>query len=144
MDPNKIKAIEEWPIPTCVKDVQSFHGLANYYRQYIRGFSKEVKPMMELLKKDKEFEWGPRQQESFDRIKDMFRRGDIRQHFNPELPNFVDTDASDYAIGARLQQPGPDGKLRLVAYYTRTITPAEQNYDIYNKELLAIVCALKK
>jgi len=53
MDPSKIKAIEEWPTPTCVKDMQSSHGLANYYRQYIRDFSKEVKPLMELLKKDK-------------------------------------------------------------------------------------------
>jgi len=74
----------------------------------------------------------------------MFRHGDMRQHFNPEIPSFVDTDASDCAIGARLQQPGPDGKMRLVACYARTMTPTEQNYNIHDKELLAIVCALKK
>jgi hypothetical protein len=144
MDPDKIKAILEWPTPTTVKEVQAFHGLANYYRQYVGHFSDEVRPLVELFKKDKDFEWGPRQQKSFEKVKELFKNGDMRQHFDPQKPSYVDADASDCAIGARLQQPGPDGKLRLVACYARTMTPAEQNYDIHDKELLAIVMALKK
>ena len=74
----------------------------------------------------------------------MFRHGDMRRHFNPEKPSYVDTDASDCAIGARLQQHDENNKLRLVACYARSMTPAEQNYDIHDKELLAIVVALKR
>lgn len=144
MDPEKIQAILDWPTPTNVKEVQAFHGLANYYRQYITKFSEMVRPLVELFKKDETFEWNERREKAFQEVKDLFRNGDMRQHFDPEKPSTVDADASDCAIGARLQQPGPDGKLRLVACYSRSMTPAEQNYDIHDKELLAIVCALKK
>ena len=102
MDPDKIKAILEWPTPTAVKEVQSFHGLANYYRQYISHFSDEVRPLVELFKKNVKFEWGTRQQEAFEKTKQLFKHGDMRQHFDPTKPSTVDADVSDCAVGARL------------------------------------------
>jgi len=64
--------------------------------------------------------------------------------YNPEKPAILETNASDYAIGACLSQPDKEGRLHSIAYYSRKITPPELNYDIHNKELLAIVAALKK
>ena len=68
----------------------------------------------------------------------------MRQYFNLELLSFIDTNTLDYAIGARLQQLGLDRRLQLVIYYTRSMTLAKQNYNIHNKELLAIIYTLKK
>lgn len=144
MDPEKIKAIQEWPTPKCVKDAQAFHGLANYYRQFIKGFSMMAKPITKLFKKNTRFEWQKEQQDAFDGIKKLFAEGDIRVHYNSQKPCVIDTDASDCAIAARLQQPDDEGRLRLVSCYARSLSPAEQNYDIHDKELLAIVSALKR
>ena len=144
MEDGKVQAILDWPPPTNVTEAQSFHGLLNYYRSFIKDFSGTAKPLTELFRKDTEFNWTQRHQEAFEKLKDLFRHGDMRRHFDPERQSFVDTDASDCAIGARLQQQDDNGKLRLIACYSRAMTPAEQNYDIHDKELLAIVTALKK
>jgi hypothetical protein len=144
MDPEKIKAILEWPTPKTVTEVQAFHGLANYYRQFIPRFSDMAKPLTNLTKKDQEFQWTTKEKEAFEAIKEEFRTGDIRTHHDPERQNIVDTDASDCAIAARLQQLGDNGKPRLIACYARSLSPAEQNYDVHDKELLAIVEAFKR
>ncbi|GAB3756144.1 hypothetical protein [Lysobacter olei] len=73
MDPDKIKAIDEWPTPTTVKEVQQFHGLANYYRQYIHRFSAITKPLTELFRKGKEFLWTKREESAFQELKEKFR-----------------------------------------------------------------------
>lgn len=144
MDPDKIKAIQDWPIPTTVKEVQAFHGLANYYRQFIKGFSAEAAPLTRIFKKDQEFKWGPQEQQAFDKIKELFAKGEMRAHFDPAKQSVVDTDASDCAIGARLQQADNQGRMKLISCFARKMTPAEQNYDIHDKELLAIIEALRK
>jgi hypothetical protein len=134
----------EWPTPKNVTEVQSFHGLANYYQQFISRFLDKAKPLTNMTKKGKEFQWTATVKKAFKAIKDAFRIGDMRTHFDPEQQSIVDTDASDCAIAARLQQLEDDGKPRLIACYARSMSPAEQNYDVHDKELLAIVEAFKR
>jgi len=144
MDPAKIQAIVDWPTPARVKDVQAFLGLANYNRRFIKGFSGVAAPLTELTKKDVRFEWTERCRKTFQALKDLFTREPVLVHFDPEKPSTVETDASDYAVGACLLQPDENGKLHPVAYFSRKFTKPELNYEIHDKELLAIVEACRE
>lgn len=144
MDPAKITSIKEWPTPKNVKDIQSFLGFGNFYRRFIQGYSAIVNALTKLTRKDIPFAWRQEQQRAFDTLKERFTTAPILVTFDPERPITVETDASDYAIGACLSQPDDNGKLHPVAFYSRSMSPAELNYDIHDKELLAIVAAFKQ
>jgi len=144
MDEEKIRTIKEWKEPTNVKGIQSFLGFANFYRRFIRDYSKITTPLSSLTRKEKEWEWGDKQQGAFDTLKTAMITEPILQHFNPERAVTIETDASDYAIGAKCSQPDNNGILHPVAYYSRKLKDLERNYDIHDKELLAIVDALRK
>lgn len=143
MDPKKIESVKEWPQPTTVKGVQSFLGFANYYRRFIKGYSDIARPMTMLTKKEQPFVWGPDQQAAFHKLREMFSSEPILQLFDEEKPSTVESDASDYAIAACLSQPDAQGRLHPVMYLSRSLQPAEINYDVHDKELLAIVEAFK-
>jgi RNase H-like domain found in reverse transcriptase/Reverse transcriptase (RNA-dependent DNA polymerase)/Integrase zinc binding domain/Chromo (CHRromatin Organisation MOdifier) domain/Retroviral aspartyl protease len=143
-DPKKVAAIEEWPEPASVKDVQSFLGLLNYYRKFIGGFSQCAIPLSELTKKDMNFMFDDNCRDAFRSLKDKLTRAPILALFNPEQEAILETDASDRAIGAALTQKGDDGKTRPVAFYSRKMTEPELNYDIHDKELLAVVEAFRE
>ena len=142
-DPAKVKAVEEWPEPRNVKDVQSFLGLANYYRKFVENFSKIAGPLTNLTKKETYFDFGTKCKDAFNELKRRLTSAPILGIFDPEKETIVETDASDEAIGATLNQKGDDEKLRPTAYYSRKMTAPETNYDIHDKELLAIVEALR-
>ncbi len=142
-DPAKVRAIVDWPIPQSVKDIQSFLGLANYYRQFILGYSDVAAPLTELTKKDVRFLFEKKCAEAFKELKRRLTIAPILRIFNHEKEAFVETDASDKAIGAVLNQKDENGKLVPTAYYSRKMTEPESNYDIHDKELLAIVEALR-
>ena len=72
MDPKKVEAITAWPIPTKVKEVQSFLGLANFYRRFVNNFSKVAKPLHELTRKDTEWKWTDKCQSAFEELKNIF------------------------------------------------------------------------
>jgi hypothetical protein len=144
MDPAKVRSILDWPIPTSIKGVQSFLGFANFYRRFIQDYSKVANPLTSLIKKDLPFKWGEPQQEAFELLKTRFTAALILAHFDPSLPTFVETDASDYALGCILSQVGTDDLLHPVAFESRKMQPAELNYEIHDKELLAIHYAFTK
>jgi len=144
MDEEKNRTIKEWKEPTNVKGIQSFLGFANFYRRFIRDYSKITTPLSSLTRKEKEWEWGDKQQGVFDTLKTAMITQPILQHFNPERAVTIETDASDYAIGAICLQRDDNGILHPVAYYSRKLKDPECNYDIHDKELLAIVDALRK
>ena len=144
MDEHKVEAILQWPNPQRVKDIQQFLGFANFYRRFIRNFSEISQSMTMLLRKGQPWLWGSEQQESFDTLKRLFSSAPILVHPDPERQYCVETDASDYAYGAILSQKQDDGKLHPNAFLSRSMTPAERNYDIYDKEMLAIVKALQE
>ncbi|KAJ5919015.1 Retrotransposon polyprotein [Penicillium verhagenii] len=146
MEEEKIRSILEWPQLKTVKEVQQFLGLCNYYRRSIDGFGKIVAGLNWLTKKDQVWEWDEAADKSFKGLKELFQARPIIHAFDPELPVTVKTDASDYAIGARLTQEiitNGIGGSKPIAFWSRKMIPAELNYDVHDKELLAIVSAFK-
>ena len=143
MDPEKVEAVLSWPTPKCVKDIQSFIGFANFYHRFIKDFSKIVTPLTQLTKQNVKWSWNDSTQHAFDTLKTAFTSAPILNYFNPKLPITVETDASDFAIGAIISQKDEKGLLHPIAFYSRKFTPAELNYEIYDKELLGIVEAFR-
>jgi Reverse transcriptase (RNA-dependent DNA polymerase). len=142
IDPDKTRSVQEWPVPQNLKEVQAFLGLANYNRKFIRDYSKIAEPLTRLTKKEVPFQWKDIQQRAFDELKEASCKAPTLKMFDSTKAVQIETDASDLAIGACLTQEY-DGKRHPIAYYSKKMTPAEQNYDIHDKELLAIVAALK-
>lgn len=139
MDPAKVETVKDWPVPQHLKDVQAFLGFANYYRRFIFGYSKKVTPMTALTRKDTPFVWSKECQKAFEELKESFTTAPILRHFDPDRPIVVETDASDFVSGGVLSQPDEEDVLHPVAYFSKKHSPAECNYEIYDKELLAIV-----
>jgi len=123
--------------------VQSFLGFANFYRWFIKGFSKIVKLLTDLTKKGIKWTWTPSCQDAFDKLKEIFTRGPILTHFDDTRPTKLETDASDFALGAVLSQLYEDEKWHPVAFHSRKFSPAEINYEVHDKKMTAIVAAFK-
>jgi hypothetical protein len=139
MDPKKTRAVKEWLTPKNVNDVQAFLGFANFYRRLIQGFSVLATPLSALTKKDTPFLWTIQTEAAFQALKQAFNTAPILQHSDPEKTIIVETDASNYVSAGILSQHDDTGKLHPVAFYSRKHTPAECNYEIYDKELLAVI-----
>src|SRR6266481_6457827 len=145
MDITKTEAISNWPMATNVKQIQSFIGFANFYRHFIVNFSKTVTPLTQLIQKEAPWIWGPEQLAAFDTLKLAFTQAPVLSHFNPNNPIVVETDASDYAIAAIISQISlNNGDLHPIAFFSKGMKPAELNYKIYDKELLAIFEAFRQ
>ena len=143
MDPEKLTAVADWATPRSVRDVQAFLGFANFYRRFIHRFSAIAAPLTNLTKKDVPFVWSPSCQAAFADLKQRFLSGPLLQHFDFDRPCRVETDASDFVSAGVLMQPDSESCWRPVAYFSSKMSPAECNYEIYDKELLAIVRALE-
>ena len=138
MDPKKIEAVIGWKRPSTVRDVQCFLGFANFYRIFIHNYSKIAAPLTRLTCKDK-LEWSTDAEQAFKNLKRAFTTAPILTHPDYQKPFVLESDASDFALGAVLSQSSEDGRLHPVAFHSRKFTAAEINYEIHNKELLAIV-----
>ena len=171
MDPEKVKAITEWEAPKTVKEVRSFLGFANFYRTFIKNFSKLAAPLTDLTvnAKKKLFIWNATAQKSFEELKTIFVSEPVLSAFDPNLDTIVETDSSGYATGAILLQnhsskgrntgsileqnqnktgtaktrtePVPNWKP--VGYLSKKMNAAQANYPIHDKEMLAIMNAVE-
>ena len=141
VDPKKIEAISEWKAPTTVTEVRSFLGLANYYRRFVENFSQIASPITQLLKKGANVakEWGETHQKALEVLKEKLSTAPILRSPNPEIEYLVTTDASDLAIGVVISQEDHP-----IAYHSRKLNTAEQNYATHEKETLAIVDAVRE
>ena len=140
MDPAKTRVIEEWPPPKNLRETQSFLGFTNFYRRFILNFSEIANPLVALTRKDRPFAWNAKAQEAFESLKAAFTSAPVLAHYNPAHACILETDASNYALGGILSQIDPDtGEDHPIAFHSRSLIPAERNYEIYDKELLAIV-----
>ncbi|XP_052001342.1 uncharacterized protein ccser2a isoform X1 [Xyrauchen texanus] len=146
MDDRKVRAILEWPQPATVKELQRFLGFVNFYLRFIRNFSTVASPLTAMLKKGRtKLHWPANALQAFAQLKERFTSVPILHHPNPDLPFVVEVDASNTGIGAILSQSqGNPPKLFPCAYYSRKLSPAEQNYDVGNRELLAMKAALEE
>lgn len=142
-DPKKIECIKNYPRPKNPKDIKSFLGLLNYYRRFVDNFAKIAKPLTALLKKNVNFKWNDRCEDAFDKLKQVLINPPLLVYPDWEKGNFnLTTDASQYAIGAVLSQ-GIVPNDQPIAYASRTLNQAETNYSDFQKELLAIIWAVK-
>ncbi|KAK3559672.1 hypothetical protein QTP86_013919, partial [Hemibagrus guttatus] len=146
LDVVKVQAVTEWPAPTSVRELQRFLGFANFYRRFIRNYSLVASPLTSLLKgKPKKLTWTDLAWSAFQQLKNCFTMAPILRHLDPDLPFVVEVDASSSGLGVVLSQPhGEPSKLHPCAFYSRKLTSAEVNYDIGNRELLAIKAALEE
>ena len=144
MDSEKVAAIVSWQPPGVVRDLQRFLGFANFYRRFIEGFSKICKPLNDLLRKDTKWYWGEPQQKAFDELKGAFSVAPVLALFDYDKKTVLETDASDWASGGILSQYDDEGRLRPVAYFSSRHTAQECNYEIYDKELLAIIKCMEE
>jgi len=144
MNDRKVKSVQNWAHPRSVKEVQIFVGFANFYRRFIKDFSKVLKPITETLKGNrKDFHWGREQEEAFEELKKRFTTPPILSHFYPGRRTVVETEASDFALGCVLSQY-KGRRLHPVAFHSRKLNSTETNYEIHDKELLAIMEAFKE
>ncbi|GBM58756.1 Transposon Ty3-I Gag-Pol polyprotein [Araneus ventricosus] len=139
-DPDKIKAVQDFPTP---KDVESFLGLCSYYRRFIKDFCHRARPLQVLLKNNSKFMWTKLQEKAFGDLKSALISEPILSLFDETAPTELHTDASGYGIGAVLVQQ-QDGRERVIAYASRTLTKPETNYSTTEREYLAAVWAIMK
>ncbi len=146
MDERKVEAIKTWPTPSTIKELQRFLGFSNYYRRFIHDYSIITSPLTNLLKnKPKFLSWTPAATEAFETLKEAFTSTPLLIHPDPGKPYLVEVDASTSGVGAVLsQQQGTPAKFHPCAFFSRKLSPAEMNYDIGNRELLAIKLALEE
>jgi transposase InsO family protein len=142
MSPDKIQVVKDWPTPTTVKEVQSFLGFVNFNRQFIKDFSRIAIPLTDLTKKENAFKWTEKHDEAFDKLRAACIEPPVLVSFRSGEALRFETDASDLAIGMCAKQER-DGKWHPIAYHSRKLTSAEENYDVHDKELLAVVVALE-
>ena len=142
-DPEKVKAVIDFPQPKDLKSVQSFVGLCSYYRKFIRNFATIARPLTDLTKKDRPFIWDIEQQNSFDELKTLMTTTVILAFPNYDLPMEIHADACGYGLGCVLLQT-INGAERPLAYASRILSDCENNYSVTEKECLAIIWALKK
>src|SRR6266480_2122984 len=144
MDPEKVTAIQRWEAPKTVKGVRSFLGFANYYRLFIPEFADITRPLTDLTKKGQLFNWNDKAQQAFEELKQRFISDPILAAFDPDRETVLETDASNWATGGVLSQYDDNGDLKPCAYFSRKNLPAECNYDIHDKELLAVIRCLEE
>ena len=139
MDQKKLSAVFDWSIPENLKNIQIFLNFANFYKRFIRDFSKLAAPLNALAKKDILFTWGPEQPKAFDNLKIAFTTAPILLHYDPNKQTMVKTDASDYVTAGVFSQYDDNGQLKPVVYFFCKMNFAKCNYEIYDKKLLAII-----
>jgi len=143
MDPVKLNAVTNWPTPKTMKDVQKFLGFCNFYRRFVKNYSALAWPLFNLTKKDTPFHWGPDKEHAFQELQGVLTSTPVLILPDYDKPFTLITDASDYAMGSILEQEDVFSRSHPVAYFSKSLQPAERNYKIHDKELLAIVQSLK-
>ena len=152
MDPSKLKGVADWPRPKTPTEIRQFLGFTGYYRYFIPKYSEIAQPLLDLTKKDIVWKWEERQQRAFEELKRCMCQGPVLQQPDFRKKFYLQANTSLYSVGAVLLQEGKHLTLTLakqqkpilhpIAYYSATFTQTERNYDIYERELLAVMKAL--
>ena len=143
MDPERIRIIQEWPRPECVKEVRSFIGMLQYFRKFIKDFAKLSTPLTNLTKKDVKWSWNTETEDSFQVLKELMTKPPVLAHPDFERSFILTTDASGFAIGGVLSQE-VNGVERPIAYGSRQLIGPEKDYSSHRQEALAMVYFVNK
>ena len=141
-DPDKVKAVREWKTPKCSDETRSFLGFVGYYRKFCPDYATAAKPLNRIAAKGATFKWGAEEQEAFDKLRGFIMESPVLAYPDFTKDFLVDTDASLDGAGAVLSQM-VDGEERVIAYFSKTFSPAERNYCVTRRELLAIILSTK-
>jgi len=152
MDEDKVETVRNWSKEKTTEngwlnnlfEVQQFLGFCNYYRRFFSKYSEKAEPLTRLTKKDEPVVWGSEQQFAFEEMVQAFTTAPTLRYFDHEREVIIETDASDYVSAGVLSQYDDEGVLHPVAYFSKKHSPAECNYDIYDKELMVIIKALEE
>ena len=143
MQKEKVEGVLNWPAPKNVKEVQKFLGLTNYYRRFIKDFAKIAVPLHTLVRKEQKWKCEKEQEEAFGKLKEVFTTEPILAIPDIDREMRVEADTSDYATGGVLSLKCEDGKWRPVAFISKSLNATEQNYEIHDKEMLAVIRCLE-
>jgi len=141
---DKVKAVQDAPTPKNASELKSFLGLINFYGKFLPNLSTVLSPLNSLLRKGVVFRWGEQQSQAFRKVKEMLLSADLLVHFNPDMEVTLSCDASGVGLGAVLAHRMPDGTERPIAYASRSLNKAEQNYSNIEREALAVTFGVKK
>jgi len=142
MDRVKVQGVDKWQRPKTLKELQGWMGFINFYQRFIKGFSKITRVLNKLTKKGVQWEWMEEREEAFQTLKKLICEEPVLLMPKLDQPFKLKVDASNYAIGATLNQKDELEHWHPVAYYSTMLSETERNYDIYDKELLAVVKSL--
>jgi transposase InsO family protein len=135
----KVEAIQQWAMPTTQAEVRSFISVIGYYRRFVDGFAGLAQPLTDLLREGQfEYPMPPAAQAAFLELRSRLSRAPLLKYFDPGDETELWTDASGTAVGGAVLQRDTRGNLRPVAYYSRRLSPSEEKYSTYQRELLAI------
>ena len=126
-----------------MKDVRKFLGLANYYRRFIKNFTRVTRPMNTLTRKNIKWQWEKEQQQAFDKLKEIFTTRPVLAAPDLDKEFRVEADASNYATRGVLLMKCSDKLERPVAFISKSLSDMERNYEIHDKEMLVIVRCLE-
>ena len=143
MEKDKVKGVMEWLTQKYVKDIQKFLGLVNYYHRFIEGFASVARPLHDIVKKDRKWEWTEKQEEVFKELKEQFTKELVLAAPDINKKIRMEVDISDYAMGGVLSMEREDRKWRPVAFLSKSSNKTERNYEIHDKEMLAIIRRLE-
>ena len=143
MEEEKVKGILEWPTPKYVKDIQKFLELANYYCQFIEGFTSIARPLHDMVMKDKKWDWTEKQEKAFRELKKRFTKELVLAAPDLDKKLRIEVDASDYATGGVLLIEVENGRWKPVAFLSKLLNETKRNYEIHDKEMLAIIRGLE-
>ena len=143
MERENVKGVLEWLIPKCVKDVQKFLRLANYYCQFTQGFASIARLLHDMVKKDRKWEWTEKQEKAFEELKKKFIQELVLAALNLDKKMRMEVDTLDYATEGMLSIEGEDGKWRPVIFLSKLLNETKRNYEIHDKDMLAIIRGLE-
>ena len=139
IEKEKMDGVLSWPKPRNVKDIRKFLGLANYYRRFIKDFTRVARPMNMLMRKDIKWQWEDKQQQAFDKLKRIFTTKPVLAAPDLDKEFRVEADASNYTTGGVLLIKYSDNLWKPVAFISKSLSDTKKDYEIHDKEMLAIV-----
>jgi len=145
MDPVKVAGVREWPTPENKMDVQAFLGFVNFYWRFIWDFSAKARPLFDLTRSEQVWTWSGMEQVAFEDLKTVVTTAPVLVSLQESDPFQIEADSSDFATGAVLsQQSMMNGKWHPVVFYSKSLSSMERNYEIHDKEMLAIIHVLEE